>query len=70
MDREAALTVGLVALVAGSATFFLLLTVVGAFTDGLGWIRFAAAGLPALLVAGGAATLVRDRASPEQLSGR
>ena len=70
MDAERMLTVSLVAFVAGSVTLFVVLTVVGALTDGADALRFGLAGLAGLVAAVGVGLTVHRRASPEQLSGR
>ena len=70
MDPERALTVSLVAFTAGSATLFVVLTVVGSLTDGADLLRFGSAVIAGLAVAAGVGRRVHRRASPEQLTGR
>lgn len=70
MDPERALTVALVAFVAGSVTLFVVLTVVGSLTDGADALRFGVAGVAGVVAAVVVGFTVHRRASPKQLTGR
>ena len=70
MNAERVLTISLVAFVAGSATLFVVLTVVGSLTDGADALRFGAAGVAGLVAAVGVGFLVHRRAGEDQLVGR
>jgi Fe2+ transport system protein B len=70
MDAERALTIFLVAFVAGSAALFVVLTVVGALTDGADLLRFGLAAVAGLVAAVGTGLAVRRNASQDQLTRR
>jgi uncharacterized membrane protein YhiD involved in acid resistance len=70
MDRERALTVAIVAFVAGSTAMFVVLTVVGGLTDNQDTLRFTAGIVSGVGIGLATGWAVHARADPGQLRGR